>query len=289
MRQIADSGQVFRFTEESPGRFLVRARDRKLVITDLCSCVTDGLSEYAEVPAQYLRDGQFTGTVRGYLLDCSREEYEEFWKSYFDMDGDYAGFIRSVHKDDIFLTRAADYASGIRILRQDPWEMLISFIISQRKSIPAIRSSIEKLCERFGTDGAFPEPEALAQATLAELRDCSVGYRDEYILDAAAGVVSGEIDLKAMEELSDGDLMKELLKIKGVGVKVANCVMLFGFHRIGAFPVDVWIKKVEDTCYGGHFPVEDYPGYAGVLQQYMFYAARVNGMDNLTEKPAEEN
>lgn len=242
--QIADSGQVFRFNLIRDNVYELIAGDKRLVID-------------------------------------TRKEIkfpDKFWEHYFDLETDYAKFIAAVPKTDKFLTAATRCASGIRILNQDPWEMLISFIISQRKSIPAIKTSIEKLCEKFGTKKqgyyAFPTPKQLAKASLDELLDCSLGYRAPYIYECAKRVASGEYDLKAYGKLSDDELREALMDIKGVGIKVANCVMLFGYHRIGAFPVDVWIQRVVDEHYGGNFPLKRYDGFAGVIQQYMFYYGR---------------
>ncbi len=244
IQQIADSGQVFRFNRIDDHRYELIAGSRRLVIDE---------TEEMVFP-------------------------DRFWWNYFDMDTDYSAFIGSVPDSDRFLKAAVRSADGIRILNQDPWEMLISFIISQRKSIPAIKTSIEKLCERFGTkmDGyyAFPTPAQLAKAGMKELQDCSLGYRAPYIYECAAKVNSGEYSPEAWRALDDEKLRETLMSIKGVGIKVANCVMLFGYHRIGAFPVDVWIKRIEDEYYGGRFPVERYEGFAGVLQQYMFFYKR---------------
>lgn len=244
IQQIADSGQIFRFNKIDECHYELIAGDRRLVLDE------------NEEP------------------DLS----DEFWWHYFDMDTDYSRFIDAVPESDRFLSAAVKCASGIRILNQDPWEMLISFIISQRKSIPAIKTSVEKLCERYGKrmDGyyAFPTPQELARADMEGLEACSLGYRAPYIYECAAKVSLGEYDPEAWRELDEDSLRERLMSIKGVGIKVANCVMLFGYHRIAAFPVDVWIKRIEDDYYGGAFPVERYDGFAGVMQQYMFYYGR---------------
>ncbi len=252
LTKIADSGQCFRMDKNVDGSWTVIAMDK------LCSAKEDGC-----------------GTV---LFDCPEKD-DAFWKEYFDLETDYAKFRGSADRNDPFLSAAVDYGKGIRILRQDPWEMLITFIISQRKNIPAIKSCVEKLCSRWGReikDGihAFPTPEELACASLPDLSGCSLGYRAEYVYLAAKAVSSGELKLDELVSLSDEDLLASLLKLKGVGVKVANCVSLFGFHRIAAFPIDVWIDRVQKTYYNGHFPVEKYEGYAGIMQQYIFYYAR---------------
>jgi len=217
-------------------------------------------------------------TQDGVQICCSEAEFSDFWRDYFDLDTDYAAIEKTVDSGDEFLTKAAEYSRGIRILRQDPWEMLITFIISQRKNIPAITSCVEKLSAEFGTpigEGhyAFPSPEQLAGAGEA-LCGCSLGYRDKYVNNAARLVASKEADLYAWKALPDDKLTENLLSLYGVGIKVANCVKLFGYHRINAFPIDVWIKRVIDEKYAGSFPVERYDGFAGIIQQYMFFYGR---------------
>ncbi len=257
LRQIADSGQCFRMVMLDDAHARLVAFGRALDITDNV-------------------DGPFD-------FSCTEEEYESVWSDYFDLDEDYAGFISSIDPEDGFLTRAAEHGSGIRILRQEPFETLISFIISQRKNIPAIQSSVEKLCrtcgEKIGDEiYAFPKPSDIAMLSSAELEGCSLGYRAPYVREAARRVSSGEISLEALMDLSDDKLFDELMSFYGVGRKIANCVMLFAYHRIGAFPVDVWIQRIEDEYYGGRFPVEKYQGFAGVMQQYMFFYGRKTGV-----------
>ena len=206
-------------------------------------------------------------------LSCTEEAYRARWHAYFDMDTDYSAAIDQIPEEDGFLRMAAAASCGVRLLRQDPWEMLITFIISQRKSIPAIRTSVERLCELCGEqhDGwyAFPTPEAIAALTVDELRTCGVGYRARYIHDTAMLCVGK--DLSALSALDDDALQDALLAFPGVGVKVAQCVMLFGYHRQHAAPVDVWINRVIDEHYGGTNPFARYGAYAGIYQQYLFY------------------
>ena len=212
------------------------------------------------------------------------DEDNDFWFRYFDLESSYAGYIDKIDKEDEYLTAASDFGRGIRILNQDPWEMLITFIISQRKSIPAIKTSVEAICRKWGnkvtdkfvniTYFTFPTPKQLAKASLAELRSCGLGYRDEYIYLAAQFVEQNPDFLnnlagRSYEEITDG-----LMKFRGVGTKVANCVALFGFHKIEAFPVDVWIQRVLDMYYANGFPFERYKGFAGIMQQYIFYFVR---------------
>jgi len=264
MKKIAESGQIFRFNVYDDEYSLV-AGDKLLFIKE---------------------------DDDGYILSCSKTEFEEFWIDYFDLRLDYSDFEKNIPPDDLFLINAAEYSYGIRILNQDKWEMLISFIISQRKSIPAIKSSIEKLAKTYGKKidmqvpdfiknidknsefFAFPTPKALADASIDDLNACSLGYRSPYIEASAKAVYRGDIDLEALSKLDDNELLAALMSLKGVGIKVANCVALFGYHRIAAFPIDVWIKRMIDEHYDGEFPLKLYDGYAGVIQQYIFYYGR---------------
>ena len=251
IEKIADSGQAFRFRRLSDGGWTAVSRDRAAAVYQ---------------------------TEAGLDIVCPEKD-EAFWLDYFDADTDYSLFRRAADPKDGYLCRAVEEGAGIRILRQDPWETLISFIISQRKNIPAISASIEKLCLRFGEQisddlYAFPEPSALAAADEESLKACSLGYRVPFIQKTARLVDGGAVDLAALNSCGDGELLERLMEFPGVGPKVANCVSLFAYHRIAAFPIDVWIRRVIDTEYGGTFPLERYEGFAGVLQQYIFYTAR---------------
>ena len=264
MKKIADSGQIFRFNVYDD-EFSLVAGDKLLFIKE---------------------------DKNGYILSCSEKEFNEFWLDYFDLSLDYGDFEKNIPETDVFLKDAAKYSYGIRILNQDKWEMLISFIISQRKSIPAIKSSIEKLAKVYGKKidmkipefiknidadtefYTFPTPKELANADIEALNACSLGYRSPYIEASAKAVYRKDIDLNAIDSLDDEELLGALMSLKGVGIKVANCVALFGYHRIAAFPIDVWIKRMIDEHYDGEFPLELYKGYAGVIQQYIFYYGR---------------
>ena len=206
-------------------------------------------------------------------VSCSRREWDRIWHPYFDLDTDYRKIRESIPKNDRFLRSAADLGAGIRILRQDKFEMLISFIISQRKSIPAIRTSIERLVLLYGHEGFFPTPSDMLAATEEELASCGLGYRVPYIRKAVERVAYRDVDLEALDELPDEELFEQLKSFAGVGDKVANCVALFAYHRTGRAPVDTWIARVISEQYGGINPFPRYKDVAGIMQQYMFYAA----------------
>lgn len=223
-----------------------------------------------------------------YRVSCRTSTWEKIWKPYFDLDTDYAAIRSMVLPDDRFLREAAEYGRGIRILRQDPWEMLITFILSQRKSIPAIRAAVEALCKTYGSPladtahpaaanssaiCAFPTPRQMRHATARELNACRLGYRTPYVLDAIRQVNSGRLDPAALPLMDTPALMDALMSIKGIGIKVAGCVALFACHRTELAPVDTWIRQIIDKHYQGADPFSRYGQYAGILQQYAFYYA----------------
>ncbi len=266
LEQIAQSGQCFRWKEIESGRYFVISADK-------AAC--------------------FVQETTGIRLICRAEE-ESYFRDYLDLDTDYQKIIEQIDPEDSFLCEAAKKGKGIRILRQDLWETLISFLISQRNNIPRIVKSIDLLCKKFGdpldftygeygkkqlTGYSFPSPEQIASADLSE---CKFGYREKYIKKAAKDVLSGAICLEDLKENGTKEQWKEL---SGVGDKVASCIQLFGQHQLSVFPVDTWIGKVEEQYYGGHFPVEAYADCAGVMQQYLFYGVREEaGKNNILKK-----
>ncbi len=210
------------------------------------------------------------------LFDTSKKDFEQIWLKYFDLDRDYEKIIDGISHNEI-LKNAAEYGSGIRILRQDSWEALCSFIISQNNNIPRIKGIVERLCENFGEkiDGgyAFPTARKIASLSLEDLLVLRSGFRAKYILDAAKKVASGEINLEMLSEKTTDEVRNELMKIYGVGAKVADCAMLYGMGRLDAFPKDVWIKRALEVLFGGELP-ESTGQYAGIIQQYIFFYAR---------------
>lgn len=209
------------------------------------------------------------------------EEDMPFWRGYFDLGTDYAEARRSVEVCE-YMRECAEYGSGIRIFRQDSWEALISFIISQCNNIPRIKGIVEKLCSLYGGEieyrgeiyHKFPTPERLAALSEEDLLPIKAGYRAAYIISAADAVNSGALDLDSMQGLSAGELKSVLMSLRGVGRKVADCVVLFGFHKMDAFPVDTWMKKALKAHFPADFRPESLGPYAGLAQQYIFYHAR---------------
>ena len=229
-------------------------------------------------------DGSYTGISGSHILRIKQrpdgavltvrsEEEARFWLRYFDCDTDYAAVIKQFSADKT-LREAAEENRGIRILRQEPFETLISFIISQNNNIPRITGIIGRLCESFGeriTDGVFTFPDArtLAVLTPEDLAPLRAGFRVRYILDAANKVNSGEVDLQSICDMSYDEGREYLKTITGVGDKVADCVLLFAYHKTEAFPADVWIKRITAEYYADGLP-ECMGEYKGIAQQYLF-------------------
>jgi len=217
------------------------------------------------------------------LYGTSPEEYEAVWKSYLNFDEDYTEADRAIlaaMPDDNArdtMSRAIAYGTGIRILRQDPFEALISFIVSQNNNIPRIKKIIASLCQQYGEQGAFPTPDALASVSVEDLYDLRTGFRAKYIHDAAVKVASGDVNLGEIAACDDyGTCTEMLCRINGVGPKVSSCVLLFGFHKTEAFPVDVWMKKSLARHFPGGFDPEPLGKHKGLCQQYLFYWERWN-------------
>ncbi|MFT9497068.1 DNA-3-methyladenine glycosylase family protein [Anaerosolibacter sp.] len=224
------------------------------------------------------------------------EDFYGIWKAYFDLDRDYRGIKKVLCENDPVMERAIEKGHGIRILKQDEWETLISFIISSNRGIPLIKKSIEELSEKYGQfigiygnrkHYAFPQPEALLNRTIEEIQLCRTGYRAKYIVDAAAIVGERQMDIYAIHNLDTDMARRNLLRINGVGPKVADCILLFSMGKFDAFPIDVWVKRVMEYFYlQEDMPlktIQDYGQkrfgkYAGFAQQYLFYYARELGI-----------
>lgn len=229
---------------------------------------------------KYLKIVQTKDSVCFYNTEAS--EFESVWSRFLDLGTDYGRIIESF-SDDKVLYEAAKFADGIRILKQDKWEALCSFIISQNNNIPRIKGIIENMSAKFGKeiyfDGkrayySFPTAKALYDAGEDEIFALKTGFRAKYIFDAAKRVCENPFFLTEVSGLDTENASEKLQLIKGVGRKVAACTLLFGFEKYDCFPVDVWVKRILDTYYpnGGsrHFEGE----YAGVAQQYLFYYER---------------
>ncbi len=203
------------------------------------------------------------------LHDTTEQDFLKVWKDYFDLDTNYGEITLRLSEDET-LSKASAFAGGIRILKQDSWESLSSFIISQNNNIPRIKGIIGRLCEHYG---GYPSTEDMKAETIESLAYLRSGFRAKYLVDAVSKVLSGEVDLDAVRSLPLDDARNALMTIKGVGPKVADCALLFGFYRLDAFPKDVWVKRVLARWYPDGLP-ECTKGIEGIAQQYLFHYIR---------------
>lgn len=235
-------------------------------------------------------DGSWSGVVKGVFLNISKngdtvilknttkENFENIWIDYFDFNRNYAEICNTL-KQDKLLSPTVDAYYGIRILNQDSWETLCSFVISQQNNIKRIKGIINRLCRTYGEeicDGfySFPSAQRLSKLSVENFEILGTGYRAKYLERLSKDTADGKIDFEKIKALPLEEARKELLNIYGVGIKVANCALLFGFGFYDAFPVDVWMKRVMEY-YPNGLP-ECFNGIGGIAQQYLFHWARNN-------------
>jgi N-glycosylase/DNA lyase len=263
---IFESGQCFRWKKEQDGSFTGIAMDRVVNVR---------------------KDGN------AIIIDnATVDDFIRIWFDYFDLGIDYSAIKEILSKDDI-MRRAISFGEGIRLLKQDLWEVVISFIISANNNIPRITKIINAISAMFGKQMnykgkvyyTFPEIDALANAEVDKIAECRAGYRCSYIVKTAHAISNGEFDLTRLKNLGTGDAKKELLKLPGVGPKVADCILLFSGTKFDVFPVDVWVARVMKELYFGYEPgkaeimdmvQKKFGSLAGYAQQYLFYYAREN-------------
>ncbi|MCH4031515.1 MAG: 8-oxoguanine DNA glycosylase [Lachnospiraceae bacterium] len=264
LQKIVESGQIFSCgMAEEPDRFWFLSAGHLLVARQLDACHIEAF--------------------------CERPAWDAFWSAFFDVGRDYGFLRREMKRHGGIDAAAAKEGAGLRVLLQDPWEMLVSFIVSQRKSIPAIRTCLQKLSRcgepvreacAAGLPGlrSLPSPARLAALTPEQLSACGTGYRAAYLHDAAEKVTSGALDLDSARRLDDEALQEALMSVKGVGVKVADCVMLFAYGRTERVPADVWIRRVKEQNPDAFTGLPQ----PGLVQQYLFFYARRHGRDGLS-------
>lgn len=253
-------------------------------------------------------DNSYTGVAKGRVINVSQKDnkiyldntnlkdFEEIWYNYFDLGTNYTDIKNTLKNMDEHLNKASEFGYGIRILKQDGWEMLISFIISSNNRIPMIQKAIENLSRNYGTYignyrgkdyYAFPTPEELNKASQEEIRACQTGFRDKYIKSTTENVIKDNENISGYTSLSTDDCIKELKKFNGVGPKVADCIALFGMQKYDTFPVDVWVKRVMQEFYVSEdmslpkmrtYAIDKFGNLAGFAQQYLFYYARELGI-----------
>ena len=252
-------------------------------------------------------DGSYTGVIKNNVINVKKigndveftgvcdENIKEICEEYFNLQTNYEAIKEKLSNVDIYLKNSIEYGNGIRILKQDLWETLLSFIISANNNIPRIKTIIERIAKKYGNKieyknkiyYTFPTAEMLQNTNVEDFRSLGLGFRDVRIYETVQKTLKGEIDLKELKQEENTErLRKELLEIPGVGPKVADCVMLFALNRFDVFPVDVWVKRVISELYFDkkeqtpniihEFAEKQYGNLAGLAQQYLFYWRREN-------------
>jgi len=320
LAQTLDCGQAFRWSPVEAGRLKSEPRAHE----------TGAGKFHGIAHGRYLEIEFSDGNL--ILKNTTMQEFNDIWKSYFDLERSYGELRKFLQQHDTgndAMKKALAFSPGLRLMRQDTWEILVSFILSQNSNIPRIKKMIELLCENFGqpigntpsptvhvssthpagsvlcdqsrkairstpvaryetpdigfeklpiqTGYAFPTPQALASLTEHDLAVIRSGYRAAYIIDAARRVADGEFDPQHLSTRPTDEVRTALLQIHGVGPKVADCVLLFGFGRTECFPLDVWMKRAMAAFYPTGFPTE-LESHAGIAQQFLFHYARVHGL-----------
>jgi N-glycosylase/DNA lyase len=264
--QTLECGQCFRYTKIKEHKYLIVAKHRLLEIEQTSDSII--------------------------LYNTSLSDYNQIWKDYFDINTDYSEIKNYLIKKDSKMKDIIKNGAGIRILNQDFVEILISFIISQNKQIPQIKQVVENLCTRYGDfleeyKGVkyydFPSVQILSTLSEEDFRECKAGFRAKYLVDACSKLADGTIKEDDFATLDSSEIRDELCTIKGVGVKVSNCVLLYGLRQKEAFPIDVWIKRIMENIYFKEetkieqiqkFADELFGKYGGYAQQYLFYYSR---------------
>lgn len=266
LKHIFECGQCFRFNEIEKNTYLGIAKGNALCISQDSDSIT--------------------------LYETTEEDFKNIWYDYFDLGRDYGEIKKSLSVDPV-MKNAISYGDGIRILNQDLWETVISFIISASNNIPRIKGIIERFCTSFGreinymgqTYYSFPDIDTVYKLSKEDLSVIRAGYRDKYIMDAAQKFQNGQINDGYIRSLTTPEAKKMLLTINGVGEKVCNCILLFGLQRVDSFPIDVWIKRIVEKLYFGEvqniptiaeFAKKHFGDIGGFAQQYLFFYAREN-------------
>ncbi|MDO4792944.1 MAG: DNA glycosylase [Filifactor alocis] len=270
LKQIYESGQAFRWIKLSDDDYIAIHEDR------------------------WIRVGQQGSFLR--FTNASRRELTKVWTPYFDLDRDYSVIRKYYRGLDGYLDEAMDHGEGIRILKQSLLEIIITFIISANNHIPRIKTAIDKISRFAGSkigevSGqeiiAFPTLEALMEISDEQWKEVKLGYREAYIRKSLKMIKNKEVDLAKIKKLSTLEAKKQLMKLSGVGDKVADCILLYGMGRMDTFPVDVWMKRVMNCHYdiGEEESVQSirqrgmdvFGETAGIAQQYLFYYERTKG------------
>lgn len=284
---IFDCGQAFRWERQEDGSYTGIAGTHIANIQFI---------PYTQGNVESISAASSGGEGRLIITNASMEDFQSFWKRYLDLDRDYGRIKAALAEKDSVLRTAIDSGQGIRLLQQDKWETLLSFIISQNNHIPRIKKCIESLCQNFGEKAgsyggrdyyAFPLPETLASLEPEDLAVCRLGYRAKYLIKTAGQVAEDGLD--KLEAAGNPDITSQqafeyVSRFTGVGPKVANCILLFSMGKYDRFPIDVWVKKVMEQLYGIEHPKDmqefaekNFGPYSGFAQQYLFYHIREKG------------
>ena len=260
---ILNSGQVFRMKRETKG--------------------ADGMPDTYSASSGDNEVIFYLNTEKDAWDFVCQESQWDFWQNYFDFETDYISYNNIIRQsNDKFLKDSLKDSFGMRILRQDLWEVFISYVISQNNNIPKIKKSIQVLCDRYSDGVHFPKPEVLAFVPEAELMDgTALGYRADYIIGISRAITEGRLNIEAISKLPYQEAYNSLIAIKGIGPKVANCIMLYGFHFMESYPIDTWMKKIIKEDYSTYnqadylnYINESYSGFQGYVQQLQFYHKR---------------
>ena len=280
LKQTLECGQCFRYENISDHEYIVIARNHMLHIKQ--------------------EDNRL------YLFNCTMEEVQTIWLDYFDLNRYYGTIKNWLNDKDNRIGEAIEQKSGVRILNQEFFEMLITFIISQNKQIPHIMQIVARISERYGEyigewNGkryySFPTPEALSKATEQDFVDMKAGFRAKYLVDACRRVVNQELRENELRQMDYEKALEKIQIVNGIGEKVGNCVLLFGLGRREAFPIDVWMVRIMERLYFDKpvkkeemqsFAKEHFGEYGGYAQQYLFYFARDNHVKKEKESKSKK-
>ena len=256
-------GQIFRYKKELDGSFTVVLNDRVINIK---------------------QDNCFL-----YVESNKDENLEQVVKSYFDLDRDYLSIINKLKKMDKKLDDCLEKSKGLKIIKQEPLECIISYVISQNNSVRNIQNSLNLISEHFGEKVIFnnkeyylfPTLEKLSKITIEEFRMCKVGFRDKYLINIINSIVNNSLDINNIFNINSIEALDYLMRFKGIGMKVASCILLFAYQKYDVYPVDTWVKKYMEDIYNiiGEKNIKEYTNktykeYSGLAIQYMFNSKR---------------
>ncbi len=258
LKSTITCGQIFRYTKTDYG-FIVILKDRVISLRE----------------------------DKDYIIVNSSNEnnLKEIIFDYFDLNRDYDKIGKEIIKKDSKIKDAINFSKGLRMIHQDPFETLISYIISQNNRVPSIANSLNLISKNYGTKVIFenneyylfPSIEKMVTLTVNDFRNCKVGFRDKYIYEAMQKIANKELNLESIKDMSSSDSLKYLMKFKGIGMKVASCILLFAYQKFDVYPIDTWVKKFMKDCYNiedeksiREFTLNTYREYSGLAIQYMF-------------------